>query len=219
MLRAPWASINLLNDPTNLDSWRALGPRAEYMPHAYRPSVHYPPPDGADRPWDFAFAGTGFPSRIRFFEQMDLAGLNVRLAGFWEQLDEGSPLRQYLAHAPAECIDNDETAGLYRQAKTGINLYRRESEAAHEGEGWAMGPREVELAACGTWFARDSRPEGDQLFPMLPTFTDAAEAGELIRWAVSHEAEREKAAAAARQAVADRTFENNARSLLAMISD
>lgn len=31
------------------------------------------------------------------------------------------------------------------------------------------------LAACGTFFARDPRPEGDELFPMLPTFTDPGE--------------------------------------------
>jgi hypothetical protein len=214
-LRAPWASVNLLNDPVNLESYRQFGPVA-YMPHAYRESVHFP--GGPGKRWDLTFTGTGFPSRIQFFEQMNLAGLDVKLAGFWADLDEASPLRRYVA-AVDECIDNEDTAALYRQARTGINLYRREAEQAHVGEGWAMGPREVEMAACQLWFARDSRPESDQLFPMLPTFTEPGEAGELLRWALAHDAEREKAAAAAREAIADRTFENNARKLLAMIGD
>ena len=82
-----------------------------------------------------------------------------------------------------------------------------------------MGPREVEMAACGLWFARDPRPESDDLFPMLPAFTSPAEAGELIHWGLRHPAAREKAAAAAREAVAGRTFEANARKLLAMITE
>ena len=80
-----------------------------------------------------------------------------------------------------------------------------------------MGPREVEMAACGLWFARDPRPESDDLFPMLPAYTSPQEASEAIRWALAHEREREKAAAAARVAVSERTFSNNARKLLAML--
>jgi hypothetical protein len=214
--RGAYADINLLNDPANLDSWRALGPRAEYMPHAYRPAIHYPG-NGGPRPYDLAFAGTGFPSRVEFFTKMDLQDLDVRLAGCWLDLPEDSPLRNWIDGDPEECIDNADTAALYRQAKTGINFYRREAEDAHKGEGWAIGPREIEMAACGLWFARDGRPESDQLFPMLPAFTDAREAGELIRWALIADGQREKAAAAAREAIADRTFENNARKLLAML--
>ena len=218
LVRAPYAHINLLNDPTNLAAYGEHGP-AVYMPHACRPGVHYPPPDGAARPYDLVFSGTGFPSRVEFFTAMDLAGLDVRLAGCWLDLPGDSPLRGWIDGDPEGCIDNDETAGLYRQAKCGVNFYRRESEQAHRGEGWAVGPREVEMAACGLWFARDPRPESDALFPMLPTFSSPAEAGELIRWALTHEAERDKAAAAARDAIADRTFENHARKLLAMIGN
>jgi spore maturation protein CgeB len=217
LARAAHADLNLVNDPANLDRYRELGP-AEYVPHAFRPAVHYPAPPGAAKEHDLAFIGTGFPSRVRFFEQMDLAGLDVRLAGPWLNLPPDSPLRDWTMTDDEACVDNDQTAEIYRKSRCGINFYRREGEEAHAGQGWAMGPREVELAACGTWFTRDPRPEGDALFPMLPTFSGPAEAGEQIRWALAHPAAREKAAARAREAVADRTFEANARRLLKLLN-
>ncbi len=72
----------------------------------------------------------------------------------------------------------------------------------------------MEMAACGLFFLRDPRPEGDEVFPMLPTFTSPEEAADLLRWHLAHEDERAKAARQAREAIADRTFTNHARSLL-----
>lgn len=224
LTRASHADLNLLNDPVNIQRYQDLGVPAGYMPHAYRPHVHYPAPAGAAKQWDLSFIGTGFASRVKFFEQMNLDGLSVNLRGPWLDLPPGSPLRdctrvgQRGDHDTFEdCVSNDETAGIYRDSRCGINFYRRESEDAHAGEGWAVGPREVELAACGTWFTRDPRPESDALFPMLPAYTSPGEAAEQIRWALAHPAAREKAAAQARAAIADRTFEANARQLLKLL--
>jgi hypothetical protein len=216
---AQYADLTLLNDPVNIDAYRQVGP-AEYMPHSYRPAVHYPPPFGADPEYDFAFVGTGFPSRVAFFDGMDLAGLNVRLGGLWMDLPEDSPLRDWTAITDdtGDCVDNHEVAGIYRRARTGINVYRTESEDGHEGEGWAVGPREVEMAACGLFFARDPRPESDELFPMLPSFTSPGEAGDIIRWAVAHPGTAAELAAKARAAIADRTFTEHARQLLRLLS-
>ena len=150
---------------------------------------------------------------------MDLAGLNVRLGGLWMDLPEDSPLRDWTAVTDdtGDCVDNHEVAAIYRRARTGINFYRRESEDGHEGEGWAVGPREIEMAACRLLFARDPRPESDELFPMLPSFTSPGEAGDLIRWALAHPRERQEAAAKARAAIADRTFTEHARQLLRLL--
>ena len=190
------------------------------MPQAYRETVHYPPPPGAVPEYDLAFIGTGFPSRVRFFHQMDLAGLNVRLGGLWMDLPEDSPLRDWTAITDdtGDCVDNPEVAGIYRRARTGINFYRRESEDGHEGEGWAIGPREVEMAACGLFFARDPRPESDELFPMLPSYSSPEEASEIIRWALACERQRETAATWARNAVQGRTFTEHAKKLLRLLS-
>jgi hypothetical protein len=215
---AAYADLTLLNDPVNISAYRDIGP-AEYMPHAYRERIHYPPPFGAEPEYDFAFVGTGFPSRVRFFDAMDLAGLNVRLGGLWMDLPEDSPLRDWTAITDdtGDCVDNHEVAGIYRAARTGINVYRQEAEDGHEGEGWAAGPREIEMAASALWFARDPRPESDELFPMLPAFSSPAEAGDLIRWALAHPDQRQEAAAKARAAIADRTFTEHARKLLRLL--
>lgn len=213
---AEWADLTLLNDPVNLDAYRQVSP-AVYMPQAYRPGIHYPAPAGTELEYDLAFVGTGFPSRARFFSQMNLTGLNVRLSGLWMDLPEDSPLRDWTVTESDDCIDNPETAGIYRRARTGINFYRREAEDNHVGEGVACGPREIEQAACGLWFARDPRPESDQLFPMLPAYTTPAEASEQIRWALTHPGQRAEAAAKARAAIADRTFTEHAKQLLRLL--
>jgi len=215
LARAEHADLSLVNDRATLDAYRQVGP-AEYMPHAYRPSVHCPGPADPDLDCDLAFAGTGFASRIEFLEQMDLSGLVVRLAGNWAQLPAASPLRRYLTHADGECIDNAEAVRLYRSAACGLNLYRREGEPG-AAPGWAMGPREVEMAATGLYFLRDRRGEGDEVLPMLPAFDDPAGAADALRWALAHPEQRAEAAAKARAAIADRTFDNNARQLLRLL--
>lgn len=222
LARAPFADLNLLNDPVNIESYRDLGVPAEYMPHAYRPQVHHPRPAGISRDpqlaCDLAFVGTGYESRISFFEAMDLTGLDVILGGNWQDLPATSPLLKHLQHDQSECVSNEETASLYRNARAGINLYRREGEDEHAGEGWALGPREVEMAATGLFFLRDPRGEGDEVLPMLPAFASPADASAQLRWWLEHDRQREKAAAAAREAVAERTFANNARRLLNLLN-
>ena len=222
LIRGQLADLNLLNDPVNLAMFREHTP-AEYMPHACRPCLHHPldgPPDPALRS-DLCFIGTAFPSRVEFFEAMDLDGIDVLLGGNeWGKLDPSSPVARFVGSGLGEpdCVDNAQGVRLYQHAKTGINLYRRETSITEgwDGEAWSMGPREVEMAATGLWFTRDPRPEGDQVLPMLPTFTSPEEASEQIRWALRNNTLRQVAAARARAAIADRTFENNARRFLAL---
>ena len=212
--RAAAADLNLVNDPVSLPAFETLAPAA-YMPHAYRPSVHYPgaPVPGLES--DFVFAGTGWKSRQDFFESMNLDGLNVALAGAWPHLD-GSPLRKYLCHDSDKAADNSDVATLYRSSKAGINFYRREGDEGMT-PGVACGPREIEMAACQLFFLRDPRPESDGLFPMLPTFDGAGDASEKLRWHLARDDVRERQAKLAREAVADRTFTNNARRLLRLL--
>jgi hypothetical protein len=213
---AAYADLTLLNDPVNLDAYRQVGP-AEYMPQGYRPSIHYPALPESPQKWDLSFIGTGFPSRVAFFRDMDLGGLDVRLSGLWMDLPEDSPLRDWTATESDDCIDNHETAQIYRWSRTGINFYRREAEKSHEGEGVACGPREIEMAACGLFFARDPRPESDELFPMLPSFSSPEEASDIIRWALAVPRQREQAATWARNAVQGRTFTEHAKQLLRLL--
>jgi hypothetical protein len=210
---APHADLNLLNDPTNLARFEAIASTI-YAPHAYRPGVHHPGPADPDLTCDFSFVGTGFRSRVEFFEAMNLDGLTVNLAGNWQRLTEGSPLRQYLIHHINHCLDNDEAADLYRSSQVGLNLYRREADAEHLVAGVTMGPREVEMAATGLFFLRDPRPEGDEVLSMLPTFLGAEDASEKLRFWLRRDGLRAEAARQAREAIADRSFRNHAIRLL-----
>lgn len=210
---AAHADLNLVNDPTNVERFRTVAP-AHYMPHAYRPSLHHPGAPPAECVCDFAFVGTGYPSRVEFFEALDLDGLDVVLAGNWQMLGEGSRLRKLVGHDIDVCFDNADAVDLYRGARVGINLYRRESQRPELAAGWSMGPREVEMAACGAFFLREPRGEGDELLPMLPRFGSPEEASELLRWWLAHEDARAESARNARAAVADRTFRNHAARLL-----
>jgi hypothetical protein len=214
---AKHADINMINDPLNLDRFREVA-NTSYAPHAFRPIVHHPARPDPKLICDLGFVGTGFGSRRWFFEHMDLAGRDVLLAGNWQGLAEDSPLRAHLADPdPEHCCDNTETARVYQAARCGINLYRREHDEADTPAGVAMGPREVEMAACGLFFLRDPRMESDRVLPMLPSFSGPEEASELLRWWLAHQTEREYAAEAARAAVSNRTFIQHARHLLRIL--
>jgi hypothetical protein len=214
---ATHADANLINDPTHIEKFRAVAP-TWYCPHAYRPGLHKPGEPDPKLAADLAFVGTGFGSRRWFFEHMDLKGLDVLLAGNWNGVTENSPLWQYLASGdPEKCVDNAETVRIYQSAKVGINLYRREADDDQVVGGWSISPREIEMAACGLFFLRDPRPEGDHLLHMLPVFSSPEEATWLLRYWLDKPEERHKAAQQAREAVADRTFTAHAKHLLRLL--
>ena len=225
LMRGEMADLIMLNDPCNLREFQAQG-EAVYMPHAFRPQVHYPRtgPRDEEKASDFAFVGTLFESRRRFFEKMDLDGIDTIFIGAdWGKLSPESPLARHVAcgtGTEADCLRNDDAAELYRNAKLGLNLYRRESEDAHKDDkAIAMGPREVEMAACQLAFLRDRRPEGDEVLHMLPTFDSPEDASEKMRWWLAHDQQRERVASLAREAVQDRTFVNNAKRFLTLLED
>ena len=215
---APFVDLLLIDDPTNYEKFQAVTTTA-YVPKAYRPSLHCPGPSVPELECDLAFVGTGYPSRVDFLERMDLQGLDVLMAGNWQTVEESSPLYQYVAHEPEACLPNEHTVDVYRSTKVDLNLYRHKAQRPELSAGWSMGPREVEMAAIGLPFARDPRGEGDEVLPMLPTFADPAEASQIVRWFLDHDAEREKASLAIREAVAWRTFDHHAAVLLHLLEN
>lgn len=219
MTMAALVDVALINDPTNLESFKAVNPKTYYMPAAYDPDIHAPGPPVDDLASDFCFVGTGFPSRIEFLEQIDWDGIDVALAGNWQATGEDSPLRKFVAHDLDHCCDNTDTVNLYRSTKVSANLYRQETEESGSADGWAMGPRELELAATGTFFLRSPRGESDEVLCMLPTFDGPGDFEEKLRYWLADEDGRVEVAAAARAAISQRTFINNARALLRLLAD
>jgi len=214
LLIAPHFDAVALNDPTNMGQYATLT-TAVYTPHAYRPDIHFEGEAHEDYHSDCVFVGTGYPSRVAFLERCNFDGIDLALAGNWQNVP--TVLADRVVHDIEDCIDNAQTAELYRGALTSFNIYRTENngDISDGADGWSVGPREIELAASGTWFARQSRGESDELFPMLPTFNSPEELSELIRWALENPVERQIAAQQAKRVVADRTFPNNAHTLLA----
>jgi spore maturation protein CgeB len=235
MTRGEFADLNLLNDPVNLAAWRDLDVPAAYMPHAYDPDFHYPNWKRDRFEADFTFIGTLFRSRAEFFSQLDFTGLTAAFGGSgWDlalrdypelvtrvvDRDKDYRLVDYLGHPLDYCVPNEETARHYRTARCSINFYRRESESGHAGKGWAMGPREIEMAACGLFFLRDPRPESDEVLGgILPSFSSPGEASDLLRFWVKQDRRREYAAERAYNAIAARTFDNNARAALGLMEE
>lgn len=220
LMRAQYATLNLLNDPANIEEYAHLAP-AMYMPHAFDPEIHYP---SRVKDIDFSFIGTMFDSRRVFFEslfgKLEATGVQKDYtyalggAGWDGDHLNDSPLLEFLGHPRDESVDNTTVADLYRRSKLGVNFYRRESEKAHEGEGWAIGPREVELAACHVPWLRDARGESDELFPFMPTFSGVDEAVDLMKWHLEHPDQSETLGNNAYRVIEDRTFDNHARMLM-----
>lgn len=235
MTRGELAHLNLLNDPVNIGAWKDLDVPVAYMPHAYDPDIHYPSwkPDRFET--DFLFVGTLFQSRAEFFSAMNFTGLSASFGGSgWDiamsaypevvtrvvDPEKGYRLVDYVGHALDCCVPNEETARLYRTARVGINFYRRESEESQAGRGWAMGPREVEMAASGLFFLRDPRPESDEVFgDVLPSFSSPEEASALLHWWAARDGQREKLAVRAYERIAARTFDNHARKALTLMEE
>jgi spore maturation protein CgeB len=207
----------LVNDPTNLEKFLEVNPSTWYQPHCYRPTVHRPGNVGKDYQSDFCFVGTGYPGRVEWFEQCDFSGIDVALAGNWQALGTLSPLRPYVAHPLAQCVDNIEAVKLYQGTKASMNLYRTEAQRTELLDGWAMGPREVELAACGTFYLTEERGENREVLPMVPTFDGPEDFTEKLRWWLDHDDERRDVAWAARAAVGTRTFAKAAAELVARL--
>lgn len=216
--------VVLLNDPMNLERFRTIHNNVWYAPHAYDPYIHTPGRKVKEYACDFGFVGTGYPSRLDFFARVDWTGIDMKLAGMWQGA-ENTCLEPYLVNEPKACLDNSETVKMYRSATLSANLYRARTgttEASGDErltEGWAVGPREIELAATRTFFLREPRPEGDELFPMLPKFTEPGEFEDLVRYYLKHDRERKNAARRAQEAVEGRTFDAHARQLMKLLSD
>lgn len=215
-----WArhfDVTLLNDPTNIDLFMGECRNVFYTGHSYDPDVHKPGPATPDLVSDVCMVGTGYPSRISWLEQVDWDGVDLRLGGNWSGLAD-HPLRDRVAHTQLSgCLDNVEAVDWYRSTKIGLNLYRREADRPDLVDGWSMGPREVELAACGAFYMTEARGENEQLLPFVPKIESPAQFSEEMRWWLDRPHQRHKIALKAREVLSGWTFENRAAVLLRLL--
>ena len=211
---AAFVDAAIVNDPTNLDVFKGHNRHTYYLPHAWNPAKHYRRDVGPEYRSDVCFVGSAFPSRIELLEAVDWDGIDLALGGHWAPLADDSPLRKYLAHDIADCCPNDETVKLYSGTRASLNIYRREAQRPDLSDGWAMGPREVELAALGTFYLTEPRGENRERFGFVPTFDGPDDLSEKLRWWLAHDDARLDVARQAQAAVAGQTFAKHAASVL-----
>lgn len=138
----------------------------------------------------------------------------------WEDLPPTyeSPIKKYVI---PKMVDNTFTARLYRGSAIGINMHRLERWANNaeqmidDGEAYSMGPRGVELAACGTFQVSDFRQEIVDVFgDSVPIHRNPEEMGVLIRKFLDDPVRRQELAVQQHEAIKDRTFANHMRRVL-----
>lgn len=194
----------IINDTKNLEAFNEICPTF-YYGHGYDPDLHTPGFATPDLISEFCFVGTGFPERVAFLEKIDWTTINATFAGNWQALEENSPLKPLVAHDIKDCIDNKDAVKIYQSSLISANLYRKQHTYSYDGH--SCGPREIEMAACGLFFLRETRPESDTLFPMLPTFSNPKELQDGIHYWLNRPEERQNRADQALQAIADRSFD------------
>ncbi|MCC7372530.1 MAG: glycosyltransferase [Chloroflexi bacterium] len=218
----PYADVVFTNERASVNALRTTTPNVYYLPHAYDPARHRP--DLADDPdvpaHDVVFVGTGFPERLEALAAVDWTGIDLGLYGTYELLGSRSKLRQYVRDG---VIDNARAAALYRKAKIGLNLYRQSVTCHRESPrilgAQSMNPRAFELAACGAFQISDARAEVAEVFGgLVPTFTDPAELGALVRRWLADDAGRAAIRAAVPERIARSTFAHRAAQVAAFLA-
>lgn len=221
---APYAEMVFTNERTSVDFLRAFNVDTHYLAHAYDPERHQPGPHPGDEALpahDVVFVGTAFQERIELLAAVDWTGIDLGLYGMWELLEaecnaeHAAKLRPFLRGG---VVDNARTAGLYRRAKIGLNLHRQSRgfgfEAPRILHAESVGPRALELAACGVFQISDHRAELADLFgPNVPAFRTSAELEALVRRYARDATARRQHALSCRLLVAPHTFDARAAQL------
>jgi len=234
-----------LNDRNSVSYWEMFNEHSFYLPHSYDPDVHFPswdvPAGRKPRKDDIndhqhvVYVGSGFGRRQAYLEGVDWTGIDLKVYGHWPLLKPSTDkqVRERFAHVPMgyrsplipfvlnKMVENSFVARLYRGSAIGINMHRQERWSNNadmiidNGEAYSMGPRGVELAACGTFQVSDYREEIVDVFgDSVPIHHNSQDLERLIRKYLNDPAERNRLARQQREAIKERTFANHMRRVL-----
>lgn len=197
-----------------------------YYRHAYDPNKHYASLTPIENyKHDVVFVGTGFKERLDLLGAIDwdALGINLGLYGVWELMGNKSKLRKYLC---GDVVDNVQTAELYRNSKIGLNIYResvgfgKDNKRILPGQAESIGPRGIELAACGVFSISSYRAEVAEMFGQnIPTYTNAQDLQDKIIYYLNHPVERQLCAMNAYRMVQGETFDTRAKVMLQQMTD
>jgi len=207
------------NERSCVAAFKAVNPRAGYLPHAYHPERHYVSAhliDGQVPTHDVVFVGSGFSERVEWFNSIDWSGIDLGLYGTWKGLGLNKQVRSLVRD---EQINNETAGALYRRARIGLNLYRSRKNWGYKAQAplyaESLSPRAYELAACGAFHLSEYRAEVGEVFgDLVPTFTTPTEAAALIRLWLADKAGRARVAAALPACIAEATWVARAKTVL-----
>jgi spore maturation protein CgeB len=225
ILTAGLSDVVWTNERASVATFTPHCPRVYYWQHAHDPARHHPDTqagDIADAPaHEVVFVATGFWERAEMLSAVNWDGIDFGLYGAWGLLGSRHPLRKHLRES---VVHNSITAALYRKAKIGLNIHRTSigwgRNAEHVLGAESMNPRCYELAACGSFFITDYRPEVGEIFgEVVPTFSTPAELEELIRHYLAHGDERARRLAQAQTLIAGHTFDARVADLIRKLEE
>lgn len=193
-----------------LDHFRAVNPKASYLPSAWRTGLHTP--QNLPATCDVFFCGSLFEERIQFLSQIDWTGIDFHLYGepvTWAKKRLGPYLKGGI-------IPNALMRELSQQSRIVLNLFRTTHNAIVPE---SLNPRVYEMAASGVCMVSDYRPELVEKFgSSVPTFTTPEEASKVLRDLLADDGRRAANVAAAREAVQHDHFTARVQHILADIS-
>lgn len=212
--------VVLCNELSSMPFLSAQHDNVVYLPHSYNPEVHKPTPCSDSIDFDAFMAGTGFTERRDMIAAADWGGARVKLVGFWPGLPEGFP-----ASVVEGTIANAELPGIYSAVPINLNIHRTTRtwkngapDEEHIDYAESVGPRVLEVLACGGFLLTDHRAELDSMGlrdgEHLATFANAKELGDKARHYLQHGDERRRIAAAGMAAVRGCTFSSRCESII-----
>src|SRR5215475_838133 len=134
-----------------------------YLPTCYDPVMHYDA--DCERIYKCGFIGGHNRMRDALLQPLaDAKLLDYVIGGPWRSMAHLEKSRN---------VPPIETANYYQHSKVIINVWREEHHFNFKQhiKGYSMNPRIYESLACGALCISEHRPEIDEIFPELPTFT------------------------------------------------
>jgi spore maturation protein CgeB len=164
--------------------------RPEFLPMFFEPErfrLEHMTPDPAYQ-CDIAFVGTGSPERADMLRH--LVDFDLGIWGNWEMLHEDDPLRQ---HVRGRYLNGKQYAQVLQQAKIAVNVLNMPNR-------FGSNTRTFEATGLGTLLITEyTKEQAEDLFrenEEIVCFRSSEELRDKIRYYLTHDAERERIAAA-----------------------
>jgi hypothetical protein len=206
--------VILVNERASVDFYRTYNQNVHYMPHCWNPNQHTADQGSPEDCPDVFMCATGFDERVRVLERVRWNGHKLVLKGFWPRPGSLGP---YIKEGT---VQNRVLPVYYKNSKVNLNIHRTSrqwhpdtgSQGHVDTQMESVGPRVVEVLACGGFLMTDFREECDEFAGGLVVF-DEDNLQERLDHFLAHPAERAEIARRGHVLVQPWTFESRLRKI------